>query len=84
MDNAKVEEIIQKRLMTVCIFPIAELEKYFGHLWNHDEEDESKLTKKEIYYDQLYEKFRKSVLDNGNNQIRKAIQDIRRTLDENE
>jgi len=76
--DKEFEEKIRKRLMTTCIFPIAEIENLFGHLWNHDEEDENKLTEKEKYYDGLYERFRKSVLDNGNKQIRKAMEDIRR------
>lgn len=73
-----IKKEIKTRIMTAFIYSIAQMEDLFGELWKHNEEDESKLTEKDMYYDELYEKFRKRVLDNGNLQIRLAF----RALDE--
>lgn len=58
---------LEKKLKTSFIFPIAELERLFGHLWKGSPDDEIEGPE---YYQELFNIFRKSVLDNGNNQIR--------------
>lgn len=82
-----IKKEIKTRIMTSFIYAIAQMEDIFGDLWKHDEEDDSKLTEKELFYDELYEKFRKRVLDNGNLQIRlafKALDEFYRDLKNDE
>lgn len=70
-----LKQIIAKRLQTSFIFSISELERIFGHLWRHEADDENFSEQEEFYYN-LYQEFRKSVLDNGNKQIRNTCKDI--------
>lgn len=65
-----LHNIAQKRFKTTFIAAVAAAEDIFGHLWNHKEEDDSKITDEQWKNYELYEKFRKRVLDIGNNQFR--------------
>jgi hypothetical protein len=67
---------IHTRITTAFIFAIAEMERLFGDLWAHNEEDDNKLSEQHLFYDKLYENFRKRVLDNGNYQIRELKKDL--------
>ena len=58
-----------KFLKTSFIFPLAEIESEFGFLWDHDSDSEE-ITEEQSEFEERYERFRKRVLDNGNNQIR--------------
>lgn len=60
---------IKTRIRTAFIFAIAEFEREFGYLWNHENENED-LSDEEYEWYEKYLKFRKAVLDNGNYQIR--------------
>ena len=44
------------------------LEKHFGFLWGHEEEDE--LTPEQQHMKDLFEEIRAEILDRGNNQAR--------------
>ena len=68
-----LEELVRKSIMTTMIHAICEWENTFGHLCNIDEEDETKLTEAEKKYDELFEVWRKSVLDRGNEQGRRLL-----------
>lgn len=62
-------ELTNKKLQTSFIFAIAEAERIFGFLWGHGKSIQD-LNKEEYAFYELFKEFRKSVLDNGNNQIR--------------
>ena len=62
------------RMKTCFIFAIAEFEKLFGHLWDETKEDAE--VEGPEFYKKLFLELRKSVLDNGNNQIRAFQKDM--------
>lgn len=67
----RIKEVFIKctstKLKTAFIFALARFEETFGHLWDESCQDEVESPE---YYKNLYLSLRKSVLDNGNNQIR--------------
>jgi hypothetical protein len=69
-------QAVRQRFQTTFIFPIAELEKDFGELWKHGEEDDTKLSDKDWEYYEKFEQLRKRILDNGNAQLRAMIQEL--------
>lgn len=71
-----LEDIISTRLKTSFIFAIAEFERVFGYLWGQDVQDKSKLTESQLQFLPLFKALRKSVLDNGNDQIREMDEDL--------
>lgn len=60
---------IETRLKTTMIGSLAKFEEYFGHLW---EEDNSKS----LEYERLWDQTRNAILNNGNNQIRLALDEL--------
>jgi hypothetical protein len=67
--------ILTKRFQTTMIGALFEFEKTFGYLWGqHKEEDE--LTNKELEFLDKWDVVRNQILNNGNNQLRKAISDL--------
>lgn len=74
MDNAS-KAILTKRFQTTMIGSLFEFEKTFGYLWGHDKE-ESELTDKELDFLDRWDSVRNQILNNGNNQLRKAIADL--------
>lgn len=64
-----------KRIRTAFIFCIAELEKDFGEVWDVNNDDE--IDSPEIYKEKFLS-WRKKILDNGNNQLRRAVDEIKR------
>ena len=54
---------------------LAEIEKEFGYLWGQDIQEDD-LTEKVIKMREKYLDLRTRILNNGNNQLRKAIADL--------
>lgn len=74
MDNdSKI--ILTKRFQTTMIGALFEFEKTFGYLWGQDK-DEKDLTDKELDFLDRWDMVRNQILNNGNNQLRKAISDL--------
>lgn len=67
--------ILTKRFQTTMIGALFEFEKAFGHLWGQDKDDED-LTNKELEFLDKWDIVRNQILNNGNNQLRKAISDL--------
>ena len=76
--DATQKSILTKRFQTTMIGSLFEFEKAFGYLWgqNKDEED---LTDEELDFLDKWDFVRNQILNNGNNQLRKAISDIEKT-----
>ena len=74
MDNDS-KAILTKRFQTTMIGALFEFEKTFGYLWGHDKE-ENELTDKELDFLDRWDNVRNQILNNGNNQLRKAISDL--------
>ena len=74
-----LKKIVQTRLRTAFIFPIAELEKMFGHLWDKTKEDHE--VEGPEFYEDLFQRLRKAILDNGNNQIRNMEKDLEESFE---
>lgn len=77
MDSTQ-KSILTKRFQTTMIGSLFEFEKIFGYLWgqNKDEED---LTDEELDFLDKWDFVRNQILNNGNNQLRKAISDMEKT-----
>ena len=65
---------IEKKFKTTMIGSLACFEDIFGELWGHNKEGE--LTSEEMYWQQKWEEVRTEVLNNGNNQLRAAVEEI--------
>lgn len=72
------EQILTKRFQTTMIGALSEFEKSFGYLWGIDKQDNVPLTDKEEQFLDIWEETRNRVLNNGNNQLRKAISEIKK------
>lgn len=64
---------IETKFKTTMIGALARFEESFGHLWEEDSPDQ------QDYLD-LWEYTRNSILNNGNKQMRSAINELNKTL----
>jgi hypothetical protein len=60
---------IETRIKTTMIGSLARFEESFDHLWEED-------TEKAAMYYNLWEQTRNNILNNGNNQLRAAIDEL--------
>jgi hypothetical protein len=67
--------ILGKRFQTTMIGALFEFEKTFGYLWGQDKNEED-LTDNELDFLDRWDFVRNQILNNGNNQLRKAISDL--------
>jgi hypothetical protein len=74
MDNSS-KLILTKRFQTTMIGALFEFEKAFGYLWGQDKNEED-LTDNELDFLDRWDTVRNQILNNGNNQLRKAIVDL--------
>jgi hypothetical protein len=74
MDNQE-KNILTKRFQTTMIGSLFEFEKAFGYLWGQDKEEQD-LTDRELEFLDRWDSVRNQILNNGNNQLRKAISDL--------
>jgi hypothetical protein len=70
------QNILTKRFQTTMIGALFEFEKAFGYLWGHHKDDHEDLTNSESDFLDLWDNVRNQILNNGNNQLRKAISDL--------
>lgn len=70
-DKQELMKSIEKRIQTTMIGALARFEENFGHLWNTPEDS----PEAEKYWD-IWENTRNQVLNNGNNQLRSALEDL--------
>ena len=68
-------EIVTKRFQTTMIGALYAFEETFGHLWGL-EKYEDELTEAEYKFRLMWENTRNTVLNNGNNQLRKCLSDM--------
>lgn len=71
--------LLSKRFQTTMIGAIFEFEKAFGYLWGHHKNPDEPLTDREAQFGDIWDTVRNKILNNGNNQLRKAIADLSRT-----
>lgn len=76
MDNIDID-ILTKRFQTTMIGALFEFEENFGYLWGLEKEDHE-LTKQELYFREKWNDTRNRVLNNGNNQLRKCLSDLKK------
>jgi hypothetical protein len=67
--------ILSKRFQTTMIGALFEFEKTFGYLWGQNKNEED-LTDNELDFLDRWDFVRNQILNNGNNQLRKAISDL--------
>lgn len=72
-----IEELLTKRFQTTMIGALFEFEKHFGHLWGQNKYEDELLNENEEKYRQIWDDVRNKILNNGNNQLRKCLSDIR-------
>lgn len=70
-NKQEIIKSIEKRIQTTMIGALAKFEENFGHLWNTQEDSEEA----EKYWD-IWEHTRNQILNNGNNQLRSALDDL--------
>lgn len=68
-------KILTKKFQTTMIGALFEFEKNFGYLWGHDK-DENDLTDKELDFLDRWDFTRNQILNNGNNQLRQALNEL--------
>jgi hypothetical protein len=68
------EKLIRKKIETTMIGCLARFEEAFGYLWGQDKEQ---LSEQEERFSAIWEQVRESILDHGNNQIRKAMGELK-------
>lgn len=71
----RLSTIITKKIKTSFIGSIAAVEDGMGFLWGHDKKD-SELTDDERAMKEIWEVVRAQILDNGNGQLRGAINEL--------
>ena len=69
----KIIADIERKFKTTMIGSLARFEESFGHLWEEEGPDQQE-------YLDLWEYTRNSVLNNGNKQMRAAVNDISNTF----
>jgi hypothetical protein len=74
--NQDIATLLKKRFQTTMIGALYEFEKTFGYLWGYDKDESIELTEKEEKFLDLWEDTRNNILNNGNNQLRKALSEI--------
>lgn len=72
-DKKKLAASIEKKFKTTMIGALSKFEKYFGYLWGYNK---SSLTADELAWKKLWDEVRTEILNNGNNQLRAAHDDI--------
>lgn len=77
-----IDLILTKRFQTTMIGALSEFEKSFGYLWGFDKSEEEPLTDKEEKFLDLWEDTRNRILNNGNNQLRKSVSEIKKRTGE--
>jgi hypothetical protein len=70
--------VLEKRLQTTMIGALYEFEQSFGYLWGQDK-DIKNLTEQEQRFRLKWEDTRNQILNNGNNQLRKCINELSNT-----
>ena len=73
----KLEVNIRKKFQTTMIGALAKFEERFGHLWGHGINSEQ-LDDEQRRYREVWDVVRTEVLNNGNNQLRGANEEIAR------
>lgn len=71
------KDILTKRFQTTMIGALFEFEKHFGHLWGQQKYEDEQLTDKELQYRDIWDDVRNKILNNGNNQLRKCLSDLK-------
>jgi hypothetical protein len=70
------KSILTKRFQTTMIGALYEFEKSFGYLWGCDKDPDIDLTEREEKFLDMWEETRNRILNNGNNQLRKAVSEL--------
>ena len=73
VSKKRLAKCIEKKCKTTMIGAIASFEEVFGVLWGHGNEQ---LSQEEQYWLEKWEEARTLVLNNGNNQIRAAMDEV--------
>ena len=68
-DQNEILKNMETRLKTTMIGSLAKFEEHFGYLWEED-------NKNRLEYDRLWDQTRNAILNNGNNQIRLALDEL--------
>tara|TARA_R100001509_G_scaffold135428_1_gene89155 strand:+ start:2252 stop:2635 length:384 start_codon:yes stop_codon:yes gene_type:complete len=71
----RLSNIVSTKIKTSFIGAISSCEESFGFLWGHGK-DEADLTEEESTMREMWEILRAKILDNGNTQLRAAINEI--------
>jgi hypothetical protein len=79
-DQQLINSILYKRFQTTMIGSLHQFEQFFGDLWGMDL-PENQLTKEQLYFSDKWEAVRNNILNNGNHQFRKTVQELSNLFD---
>ena len=71
----RLSNIVSTKMNTSFIGAISSCENHFGFLWGHGKSEEE-LTQDEIEMREVWDEIRAEILDNGNTQLRAAVNEI--------
>tara|TARA_R100000315_G_C5234280_1_gene145531 strand:+ start:253 stop:645 length:393 start_codon:yes stop_codon:yes gene_type:complete len=71
----RLSNIVNTKIKTSFIGAISSCEKNFGFLWGHGKDDDD-LNEQELEMKEIWEEVRTEILDNGNTQLRAAMNEI--------
>lgn len=71
----RLATILTTKIKTSFIGSISSIENHFGFLWGHGK-PEDELTESEASMREIWEEARANILDNGNTQLRAAMNEI--------
>ena len=76
--NNDQQNILTKRFQTTMIGSLYQFEENFGYLWGQEKEDKD-LTESEKRFRLKWENTRNEILNLGNSQLRKCLNDFDKT-----
>lgn len=79
MNNKNIEHILRKKIETTMIGALARFEDGFGDLWGYNTDNPSQ---EQIRNRVIWDRVRNEILDHGNNQLRKAIGELKGNRDD--
>ena len=74
--KGKFADIVSKKFQTTFIGALSAFEKEFGHLWGNDKKPADRTPQEQEYY-RRWQQVRTVVLNNGNNNARAVLNELR-------
>jgi hypothetical protein len=67
--------VLDKKFKTTFIGAISQIQDAFGELWGENKQEEDRTEQEREWYD-IWQQVRTNILNNGNNQLRAALNEL--------